>query len=900
MKSKFTFIAGLTLAFCQFPFGASYAQGPDDDNTFTLQLLHASDLEGGVNAIERAKFFAAIVDGLEESYPNTIKLSAGDNYIPSPFFNAASDPSFRTTLKNVNEDFFGIPLNSTDIREGVGRADVTIMNILGLDASAFGNHEFDAGTTIVQELLNRLYSGPALAQARWFGTQFPYLSANLNFANDAFLSGLYTSQILSNTAFRTNPSNFPASSPKIAPATLIERNGELIGVVGATTQVLATISSPGGVQDITGGANNMVALAAVLQPIINGLIAAGANKIILVSHLQQFALELQLAGLLTGVDIIIAGGSDTIFANPDNRLEAGATAAGDYPQIAQAADGNPVLLVSTDGEYSYVGRLVVNFSADGIVDINSLDPAINGPYIADLEMVNEVWMDSPAAFVPNSKYDLVDRLTNAILGIVILKDGNIVGKTDVYLQGDRAQVRTQETNMGNISADANLFVAQQFDPTTVVSIKNGGGIRAAIGEVVETSPGVYIFLPPQANTLSGKLEKEVSQLDIENSLRFNNLLSLVTVTTAGLRQLMEHGFAATAPGATPGQFPQIGGLKVSFNPALTPGSRIRNMVVVDEQGLPLDSIVGNGIILGDPNRPIRVVTLNFLASGGDAYPFPALSSNRVDLNTVGLDAGSTTFAIPGSEQDAIAEFLFANHSETPYAEAETSIDQDTRIQNLSVRNDEVYFFCTDGFFPTPTNPRIVQSSASNFVVVRWNPAPESLKCLVQGGKVGGAVLEQEVFGVNGNAPDRLRVPKSLLALGQLHYFNVSCSCSLEPEVNSAPTANIFFIPLGNQPTMLIASEQADAYMGITIEEVGISVYPNPSEGGNVQIALSAPAASVGVIEVFDLAGRRVHSQNTDALKLQNINIDVQALSSGIYSVVYTGSESRFTEMLIVR
>jgi 2',3'-cyclic-nucleotide 2'-phosphodiesterase (5'-nucleotidase family) len=899
MKSKFTFIAGVALAFCQLPTGALFAQGPDTE-TFTLQLLHASDLEGGVNAITRAKYFAAIVDGLEDTYPNTIKLSAGDNYIPSPFFNAASDPSFRTTLRNVNEDLYGIPLNSTDIREGVGRADVTIMNILGLDASALGNHEFDAGTTIVQELLNRLYSGATLSSARWFGTQFPYLSANLNFANDPFVSGLYTSQILNNTAFKTNPSNFPANSPKIAPATLIERNGELIGVVGATTQVLATISSPGGVQETSGGANNMVALAAVLQPVINNLIAAGANKIVLVSHLQQFAFELQLAGLLTGVDIIIAGGSDSIFANPENRLADGAVPAGEYPQITQAADGNPVLLVSTDGEYSYVGRLVVTFDANGVIDLTSLDPVVNGPYIADLEMVNDVWMDSPNAFLPNTKYDLVDRLTTGVLSIVIAKDGNIVGKTDVYLEGDRAKVRTQETNMGNISADANLYVAKQFDPSTTVSIKNGGGIRAAIGEVVETSPGVYTFLPPQANPLSGKLEKEVSQLDIENSLRFNNLLSLVTVSAAGLRQLMEHGFAATNPGVTPGQFPQIGGLKVSFDPALTPGARIRNMVIVDEQGLPVDSIVKDGAVIGDPNRTIRVVTLNFLAGGGDGYPFPAVSSNRVDLNTVGLAAGNITFAIPGSEQDAIAEYLFENFSETPYAEAETGTDLDTRIQILSDRNDEVYFFCIEGVFPAPGNPRIVQSSANNFVVVRWNPAPGTQKCLVKGGKVGGPLLQQEVVGVNGNAPDRLRVPKSMLALGQLHYFNVTCSCSLDPEVNSAPTADIFFIPLGNQPTMLIAPEQVDAYMNVTIDEVGMSVYPNPAEGGNVQIALSAPAANAGIIEVFDMAGRRVYSHNTDALEFQNINIDVQALPSGIYSVVFTGGETRFTEMLMVK
>jgi len=60
----------------------------------TLQILHASDLEGGVDAIEQASNFAAIAEALEsetENFDISITLSAGDNYIPGPFFNAAGD-----------------------------------------------------------------------------------------------------------------------------------------------------------------------------------------------------------------------------------------------------------------------------------------------------------------------------------------------------------------------------------------------------------------------------------------------------------------------------------------------------------------------------------------------------------------------------------------------------------------------------------------------------------------------------------------------------------------------------------------------------------------------------------------------------------------------------------------
>jgi Ca2+-binding RTX toxin-like protein len=88
-----------------------------------------------------------------------------------------------------------------------------------------------------------------------------------------------------------------------------------------------------------------------------------------------------------------------------------------------------------------------------------------------------------------------------------------------------------------------------------------------------------------------------------------------------------------------------------------------------------------------------MVTLNFLASGGDGYPFASLTNpNRVDLTAsdTAPRTGVATFAADGSEQDALAEFLAANHSPTnPYDEADTTQALDTRLQNLAVRTDEV-------------------------------------------------------------------------------------------------------------------------------------------------------------------------------------------------------------------
>lgn len=695
--------------------------------TFTLQLLHASDLEGGVEAIQSAPNFAAVVDALETDASNqgiaSILLSAGDNYIPGPFFGASSDRALRTPLDEAYATLLGVSPDTLDIREGVGRVDIAIMNIIGFDASVLGNHEFDAGTSVVREIFGpdiRDGNGDGvLDNVRNVGPQFPYLSSNLDFSGDSDLSRLFTDAILPNTDFQADLADLAttASAPKIAPATIIEVDGELIGIVGATTPLLESISSTGGVQvqDPGAGTNDMVALASILQPVIDDLIDGAdnvlgtdddLNKIVLVSHLQQIALEQTLVPLLSGVDISIAGGSDTLLADETDRLRTGDSAAADYPVVTTNADGEPAVIVSTDGEYSYVGRLVIEFDDNGVLIPDSIDSEVSGAYATDDQGVTDLETDLGLdLFTEGSKGSEVQALTEAVEDVVIAQDGNIFGLTSVFLEGNRSLVRTEETNLGNLSADANLFVARQIDPTVTVSIKNGGGIRAQIGEVVNDSdnPEETLFLPPQANELSGKEEGEVSQLDIANSLRFNNNLTLLTLTAAELELVVEHGVAATAPGATPGQFPQVGGISFSFDATqqavdfgddgsvVTEGERVQSLAIVDENGEILDVIVQGGELVGDPNREIRIVTLNFLADGGDSYPFPAFGDERVELTTELATApeGAANFAPAGSEQDALAEFLAANFAGTPFDVAETPAEEDTRIQNLAVRNDEV-------------------------------------------------------------------------------------------------------------------------------------------------------------------------------------------------------------------
>jgi hypothetical protein len=374
-----------------------------------------------------------------------------------------------------------------------------------------------------------------------------------------------------------------------------------------------------------------------------------------------------------------------LLSDSSDRLRSGDTSGGVYPILTTSASGQPIAIVNTDGNYKYVGRLVAEFDANGVLVPESIDPNISGAYATDEEGV---------AAVGGTPDPEVVAITDTLGNIITTQDGNIFGKTNVFLRGDRTFVRTEETNLGNLTADANLAAAKAVDPSTVISIKNGGGIRSNIGVISaadgSTDPNDFDLLPPAANPEAGKEEGEISQLDISNSLRFNNGLTLLTLTAEQLLQTLEHGLAGTVPGATPGQFPQVSGISFSFDPDLPVGDRILSLAVTDEQGQVIDTVVQNGELQGDPNRTFRTVTLNFLASGGDSYPFATFTNtNRVDLLQTS-STGAATFAPDGSEQDALAEYLAANFNEqTPFDQADVGPEQDTRIQNLNFRSDTV-------------------------------------------------------------------------------------------------------------------------------------------------------------------------------------------------------------------
>jgi 2',3'-cyclic-nucleotide 2'-phosphodiesterase (5'-nucleotidase family) len=194
-----------------------------------------------------------------------------------------------------------------------------------------------------------VFAAAIAAGSPWVGAQYAYITDNLNVAADSSLRGITDKTLGGNAANNYAGLDVSALKGKIAPYAISTVGGEKIGFVGATTYELLNKSSPNGTVT-TGIASiddslKIPELAVVIQASVNALIAAGVNKIVMVDQLDTLSRDTALAPLLTGVDVIVAGGgherlvdaTDTLTAF--NGHDATAYPGASYPIVTAGADG---------------------------------------------------------------------------------------------------------------------------------------------------------------------------------------------------------------------------------------------------------------------------------------------------------------------------------------------------------------------------------------------------------------------------------------------------------------------------------------------------------------------------------------------------------------------------------
>lgn len=353
-------------------------------------------------------------------------------------------------------------------------------------------------------------------------------------------------------------------------------DGTKVGVFGLATPETATKANPAMIKGVTFLAGDELYACAEQQ--VKALAEAGCDYIICLGHLgidseSEPNRSIDVLSKVTGIDVFIDGHSHS-----------------DYEAVKAATNGTgkvgDTLITSTGTAAANVG--VVTISKDGIT-VSSVDLS---KYEGSVKAV-------------------ADRAA-AIKAEIEAEYGAVFAKTEVDLNGERDPGnRTEETNLGDLIADAILWQASKdgslpVAKENVVAITNGGGIRASIAK------------------------GDITKNDVNTVLPFGNTVTYVTVTGEVLLEALEASTYCT-PEAV-GAFPQVAGIEFTVDTSKAydqgeqyPGSTYYGPKSINR--VTITSINGKDF---DPKATYVVVTNDFMAAGGDTYYAFTTSANIVD------------------------------------------------------------------------------------------------------------------------------------------------------------------------------------------------------------------------------------------------------------------------------
>ncbi|RFU22492.1 bifunctional metallophosphatase/5'-nucleotidase [Geodermatophilus marinus] len=527
------------------PAGTPAAERPD----FTLTLLHGNDQESALLPVTGEDGGTYAGAALFTELLQQQRDAAGTGR-PAP--GQAGKRGVLTV--SAGDHFLPGPQLAASDASGGRIYDAVAFTEAGWDVAILGNHDFDRTPDFLGRFLEDIGDGT------------PFVSDNLGFDEEPAL----LAQVEDGTIVTAH----------------VERvTGERIGIIGLTTPELPQLTSLGEVTvdpDLAGIANAQAAAYA----------AEGVDKVVLVSHLQDIDNEVALAADLSGVDVIIGAGGGELLADEGDPLAPDGTEVYDsYPIDALDADGEVVPVVTTPGLYGYVGRLVVTFDAQG--ELLSIDEEASRPLV--------VAAQGPDAVEPDET--VRTQVEEPVAAAVAALAETVVATTAVPLDGIRAEVRSRETNLGDLVADALLDAGQdQADAAgvaaPVVALQNGGGIRN--DSVLEAG--------------------DLTALDTFDVLPFANFVAVAPETPIEtFVAAVENGLSGDVVDGVlqpAGQFAQVAGFTVTYDPAQEVGSRVVDLTLDDGT-----VVVAGGDLVADPSATVSLATIDFLLRGGDGYPF---------------------------------------------------------------------------------------------------------------------------------------------------------------------------------------------------------------------------------------------------------------------------------------
>ncbi len=349
-------------------------------------------------------------------------------------------------------------------------------------------------------------------------------------------------------------------------------DGTKIGVFGLDTPETATKAHPAKIKGVTFLADDE--LFACAQEQVNELEAEGCDIIVCLGHLgiddeSTGNRSMDLLEEVDGIDLFIDGHSHS-----DLDDIAGA--------VGESCMVNDTILTSTGTKFENIGLVVIS---DGVMEATAIPTA-------DITVKPDGTVADRAAAIQKAVDD---------------EYGAVFAKTEVELNGVKAEVRTGETNLGNLITDALVWGAAEAGTKVDAAVTNGGGIRASISK--------------------GNITKK----DINTVLPFGNTLSIVKVTGAELLEALEASTYCTPE--TIGGFPHVSGIvfTVDTGKVYDQGEQYPGSTYYGPKSIQRVSIQSVGGKAFDPNATYTIATNDFMAAGGDTYYAFKTASVNYDL-----------------------------------------------------------------------------------------------------------------------------------------------------------------------------------------------------------------------------------------------------------------------------
>ena len=496
-----------------------------------------------------ADYLAAYIAERLSHNPNHVIVSAGDLVGASPLISAAYHD------------------------EGT----IEVMNLLGLELTAVGNHEFDAGSA---ELLRKQNGGcfkdakhSCLEHGAFPGAKFKYLAAN----------------VMVN-----------ATGKPLLPAYDIKTfSGIRIAFIGLVLNTTPTIVLPSGVAGLT-----FADEASAVNQLLPALREQRVNSVVVLIH-QGASPE---APLPEGTTI-----------NDCATISTARGAAAIKKIVAQLPDDID-LVISAHTHVAYnclmanrTGRAipVTQASAFGrvITDIDmQFDPATQR--ISAIS-ANNVLISQPDADLPTSPVHsyLSSTQVSAIRGLIadyataVAPIANqVIGSISQALPSGPMASGSGEELAGDLVADSQLAAtATAAKGGAVISFINGSGIR---------NPGF--------NLPNVTYPHDVTYQEAFSVRPFGDSLVSMTLTAQQLKDALEQQFAG-CNGQTENNILEVSkGLHVDWSSTSAPCNRIVNVILRSSDGAAPDQIVLNHTVR-HPSRRYRISVDNFLAAGKSGF-----------------------------------------------------------------------------------------------------------------------------------------------------------------------------------------------------------------------------------------------------------------------------------------